>query len=215
MNSKNASPAPRKNSFSKLIIGILLLAGLAMIYSFNRPANDPPGNETKATGSISTNKPKITAQSNDPSAAKTQDYQEPTQTGQEINNQPIATEEGIDLIIENGNISSQASFYPYKSGRIRMEVLAARASDGTIRTAFNTCQVCYDSGRGYYVQEGDQLVCQNCGNRFDVDDVELIRGGCNPVPILPENKTDDGTRTTITSTFLDQNKDLFTNWKKG
>lgn len=36
----------------------------------------------------------------------------------------------------------------------------------TIRTAFNTCQVCYSSGRGYYVQEGNVLVCQNCGNRF-------------------------------------------------
>jgi len=40
-----------------------------------------------------------------------------------------------------------------------MEVLALKAKDRTIRTALNTCQVCYASGKGYYVQEGDVLVC--------------------------------------------------------
>ena len=69
--------------------------------------------------------------------------------------------------------------------------------------AFNTCQVCYDSGRGYYVQEGDVLVCQNCGNRFSAEQVELIKGGCNPVPIDSENKTDDGTTITyLVSKFI-------------
>ena len=53
-----------------------------------------------------------------------------------------------------------------------MVVLAFKASDDTIRTALNTCQVCYDSGRGYYVQEGDKLICQNCGNQFEADQVE-------------------------------------------
>ena len=33
-----------------------------------------------------------------------------------------------------------------------LEVLAVKAPDGTIRTAFNTCQVCYGSGRGLYRQ---------------------------------------------------------------
>ena len=45
-----------------------------------------------------------------------------------------------------------------------MEIVAVKALDGSIRTAFNTCQVCYNSGRGYYQQEGNELVCQNCGN---------------------------------------------------
>ena len=39
-----------------------------------------------------------------------------------------------------------------------IEVLAVKSSDGTIRTAFNTCQVCYASGRGYYIQQGDGLI---------------------------------------------------------
>ena len=48
------------------------------------------------------------------------------------------------------NISSTAQFYPVDVDGTQMEVLAVKAPDGTIRTAFNTCQVCYDSGRGYY-----------------------------------------------------------------
>lgn len=124
------------------------------------------------------------------------------------------TSAGGDLLIKKSDISSTAKFYPYKAGSTKMEVLALKASDGSIRTAFNTCQVCYDSGRGYYEQEGDVLVCQNCGNRFSADQVELVKGGCNPVPILEENKTDDGTNITISGEFLTQNKELFGNWKR-
>lgn len=119
-----------------------------------------------------------------------------------------------DITIIKSEITETAKFYPYNVGNINMEVLAVKASDGTIRTAFNTCQVCYDSGKGYYIQEGDELVCQNCGNRFQLDQIEIIKGGCNPVPILEEDKTDDGTNIVILQAFLEGNKDLFGNWSK-
>ena len=119
-----------------------------------------------------------------------------------------------DLVIPKSDISDTAKFYKYKVGNTAMEVVAVKASDGTIRTAFNTCQVCFDSGRGYYKQEGNELVCQNCGNRFNMDQVEKIKGGCNPVPIMSTDKTEDGTNITISGTFLAQNKQLFGNWKR-
>jgi hypothetical protein len=119
-----------------------------------------------------------------------------------------------DLIIPKSGVSEKATFYPYKVGKTKMEVLALKASDGTIRTAFNTCQVCYDSGRGYYEQEGDVLVCQNCGNRFKSDQVEKEKGGCNPVPIFDESKTDDGTNIIISKDILEANSALFGNWNK-
>jgi uncharacterized membrane protein len=118
-----------------------------------------------------------------------------------------------NLVILKSEVSGTAKFYSYNVGNTKMEVLAVKAPDGTIRTAFNTCQVCYSSGRGYYKQEGDELVCQNCGNRFKTSQVEIIKGGCNPVPILKDNKTDDGTNITILNDYLVQNKDLFNNWK--
>ena len=125
-----------------------------------------------------------------------------------------AASQGGDIIISKSEVTETASFIPYEAGNTKMEIIALKAPDGTIRTAFNTCQVCFDSGRGYYVQEGDVLVCQNCGNRFKASQVELIKGGCNPVPILAENKADDGKTITIPKDFLEQNKDLFGNWKK-
>jgi len=95
-----------------------------------------------------------------------------------------------------------------------MEVLAVKASDGTIRTALNTCQVCFASGKGYYKQQGDELICQNCGNRFKIDQIEKIRGGCNPVPITKENKTEDEESIIISQAFMEEHKELFRNWKK-
>ncbi len=82
--------------------------------------------------------------------------------------------------------------HPYSYDGLKMEIIAVKASDGTIRTALNTCQACYQSGRGYNKQVGDVFVRQNCGNRFRVDQVEKIKGGCNPVPILEGDKTDLG-----------------------
>jgi len=118
-----------------------------------------------------------------------------------------------DLVILKSEVSETARFYPYRSGKTKMEVLAVKAGDGTIRTAFNTCQVCFDSGRGYYKQEGAELVCQNCGNRFLIDHIERVRGGCNPVPILKENKTEDDERIVIPKAFLEASKGLFEHWK--
>lgn len=118
-----------------------------------------------------------------------------------------------DYVIQTAGISETATFYPIVVDGIAMELFAVKAPDGTIRTAFNTCQVCYDSGRGYYVQEGDTLVCQNCGNRFKTSDVEKVRGGCNPLPIVEEYKTVDENTITIPFALLQAAKEFFANWK--
>lgn len=121
--------------------------------------------------------------------------------------------EAGDLVIPIADVSDQAKFYEYDADGTKLEVIAIKASDGTIRTAFNTCQVCFSSGRGYYKQEGNQLVCQNCGNRFSPDDVEVTKGGCNPVPIQEADKTIDNTNITISKDYLNSAKELFDNWK--
>jgi uncharacterized membrane protein len=121
---------------------------------------------------------------------------------------------GSGIVIQKGDITETATFIPYKSGGTSMEVVAVKAPDGTIRTAFNTCQVCFDSGRGYYVQEGDQLVCQNCGNRFKISQVEKQKNGCNPVPILSGDKTEDDSTITIPDSTFSANAALFADWKR-
>lgn len=119
-----------------------------------------------------------------------------------------------DIVIDTNTITGTVQFFPVKVGKTRMEVMAVKASDGTIRTAFNTCQVCNGSPRAYYEQQGELIVCRNCGNRFSMDMIEVQRGGCNPVPIAQDEKTDDGDIITIPADTLVKNKGLFTdNWK--
>jgi uncharacterized membrane protein len=118
-----------------------------------------------------------------------------------------------DLVIPIADITGTARFYPVEVEGTKLEVIAVETPDGVVRTAFNTCQVCYDSGRGYYKQDGDALVCQNCGNRFRMDQVETRAGGCNPVPIFPENKIVTESDITIPVGFLTEAKVIFANWK--
>lgn len=120
---------------------------------------------------------------------------------------------GEDLVIPVKDISDKAAFYPVDVDGTKMEVIAVKAPDGTIRTAFNTCQVCYDSGRGYYKQDGDVLVCQNCGNRFPMNRVEVEAGGCNPWPIFDKDKTVTDSDITISYDFLKESRQIFANWK--
>jgi hypothetical protein len=130
---------------------------------------------------------------------------------------PVADAEVIDsggfLTFDVSAVTEQASFFPLTVDGTYMEVIAVRAPDDTVRTAFNTCQVCWDSGYGYYVQEADELVCQNCGNRFNVSDVEIVRGGCNPVPIEEEYKTVNGESVSIGYDLLKEAVPLFEYWK--
>ncbi|WP_243456493.1 DUF2318 domain-containing protein [Mobilitalea sibirica] len=134
---------------------------------------------------------------------------------EDSNNNTIKAEtvKDSDIIIPISSVSETATYYPAEINGTQLEVIAVKAPDGTIRTAFNTCQVCYSSGRGYYIQEDDVLVCQNCGNRFAMDDVEVTRGGCNPVPITTDYKTVDTDNITVSKDFLEQATVIFQNWK--
>ena len=124
---------------------------------------------------------------------------------------PVITDR--DLVIQIADITENALFYPVDINGMRIEVLAVRAPDGTIRTAFNTCQVCYSSGKGYFVQTETVLVCQNCGRRFRMSQVERQAGGCNPVAIFPANKTVSDSTIVISKEYLKQARNLFAGWK--
>jgi uncharacterized membrane protein len=136
-----------------------------------------------------------------------------TEQSNNISDQKENTTQADGIVINKSEITSTAKFYKYKSGNVNMEVMAVKSNDGSIRTALNTCQVCYDSGRGYYKQQGSYMVCQNCGNKFSIDQIEKIKGGCNPVPILSEDKTESADKVIISSTYLDSQKSFFVNWK--
>lgn len=57
-----------------------------------------------------------------------------------------------------------------------------KSSDGVIRAAIDACDVCYRAGKGY-AQDGEYMVCLNCGQKFHSSKINVIRGGCNPAPL--------------------------------
>lgn len=139
---------------------------------------------------------------------------ETTESSTAQNSESVANvTSGSSLIIPTEELSENAKFFPLVVDGTEMEVIAGKDSAGTIRTAFNTCQVCYDSGKGYYEQEGDKLVCQNCGNSFTIDQVGENSGGCNPWPILDEDRTVTEDGIEISYDLLKKSADIFANWK--
>jgi uncharacterized membrane protein len=61
----------------------------------------------------------------------------------------------------------------------KVQYFIIKSSDGVIRAAFDACDVCWESGKGYK-QEGDLMICRNCGRRFPSAKINVVAGGCNP-----------------------------------
>jgi uncharacterized membrane protein len=77
----------------------------------------------------------------------------------------------------------QAKYYSYKSPQgLNIRYFLLKSSDGVIRAAFDSCDTCWSAGKGYR-QEGDFMVCNNCGLRFASVKINEIKGGCNPAPL--------------------------------
>ena len=77
----------------------------------------------------------------------------------------------------------KARFFRFNGQTGPIDFFVVKSDDGVIRAAFDTCDVCYKALKGYH-QEGHEMVCNNCGQRFPTDKVNVIKGGCNPAPLL-------------------------------
>ena len=65
---------------------------------------------------------------------------------------------------------------------LSIKYFVLKSSDNVIRAAFDACDVCWSSGKGY-AQDGDYMICRNCGKRFASVKVNEVKGGCNPAPL--------------------------------
>jgi uncharacterized membrane protein len=98
-----------------------------------------------------------------------------------------AARAGADVAIPLGDVADGvARFYRYTTAAGReVRFFVMRSSDGVVRAAFDSCDVCYREKKGYR-QEGNAMVCVNCGQRFQSTDINEVRGGCNPAPLERE-----------------------------
>ncbi|OHB25568.1 MAG: hypothetical protein A2X84_13385 [Desulfuromonadaceae bacterium GWC2_58_13] len=76
----------------------------------------------------------------------------------------------------------KAHFFSFKHGEVSIDFFAVKSPDGVLRAAFDACDVCYRDKKGYR-QEGNEMVCVNCGQRFSIDRINEVKGGCNPAPL--------------------------------
>lgn len=94
------------------------------------------------------------------------------------------------VVAENGAVrlpistfdDYKAHHYTYMHEGRPIEFFVLKSKDGVVRAAFNACDVCFGSKKGY-TQDGDYMVCNNCGRRFPADQINVVQGGCNPSPL--------------------------------
>lgn len=90
----------------------------------------------------------------------------------------------------NDFADGKAKYYSYRSpDGVNIRYFIMKSSDGVIRAAFDSCDTCWSSGKGYR-QEGDYMVCNNCGLRFASVKINEVKGGCNPAPLSRNVKGD-------------------------
>ena len=95
----------------------------------------------------------------------------------------IAPSNGVLNIPVTDINDGKAHYFKVKADDgIMTSFFVLKSSDGVIRAAIDACDVCYRSGKGY-VQEGDFMVCTNCGRKFASTRINEIKGGCNPAPL--------------------------------
>ncbi|XXJ21313.1 Fe-S-containing protein [Desulfovibrio caledoniensis] len=89
---------------------------------------------------------------------------------------------GVVTIPVSDVADGNAHFYTYDAGGKDVKFFVMKSRDGIIRAAFDACDVCYGEKKGYS-QDGDFMVCNNCGQRFHSSRINEVKGGCNPSPL--------------------------------
>lgn len=138
---------------------------------------------------------------------------------QEKRNEPLAKflgEKGEAVFLIDGQIvleskiftDSLAHYYNIElpNGKIIYFFIIKDGSD-IYRAAANACQVCFDARMGFRL-EGDFMICNTCGNKYPLEKIATEKGGCNPGPINPNLKAENG-KIIIKQSELEQVVDLF------
>ena len=117
-----------------------------------------------------------------------------------------------NIIINEDEITEEVVYISYEYEGVTIGLIAVRDSEGKVIVVVNTCQSCGGSPYAYFVQVGNKIQCQNCGNLFNIDDLDnLTPDGCNPIGI--EDRTDKDGKIIIGTSQLKELKDKFENWK--
>lgn len=74
----------------------------------------------------------------------------------------------------------KARFYRFADGGKEISFFVVKAPDGSVKTAFDACDVCFKEKKGY-AQDGAFMVCKQCNMKFGTNRIgPHAVGGCNP-----------------------------------
>jgi uncharacterized membrane protein len=80
----------------------------------------------------------------------------------------------------------KAHFFNVKVGAEDIKFFIVKAKDGSLKTAFDACEVCFEAKKGYE-QDGEVMICKKCNKKFATDRIGPHSvGGCNPAPIASQ-----------------------------
>jgi hypothetical protein len=87
----------------------------------------------------------------------------------------------VDIHLALSALTASAQFFDYQAPTATVRYFAVLDGAGAPHVAFDACDVCYGAKKGYR-QDGDEMVCNNCGNRFPITSLgtENQTGGCWP-----------------------------------
>ncbi|HWW77121.1 MAG TPA: DUF2318 domain-containing protein [Pyrinomonadaceae bacterium] len=118
----------------------------------------------------------------------------------------VSDDGGGAVSLPLSELTGKAAFYKYTTSSGRdVRFFAMKSSDGVYRAALDSCDVCFEAKKGYH-QEGDDMVCNKCGNHFHSAQINEVRGGCNPVGL---ERTVSGDRLVIKSAELERGVEYF------
>ncbi|MEK6938959.1 MAG: DUF2318 domain-containing protein [Nanoarchaeota archaeon] len=106
-------------------------------------------------------------------------------------------------------ISTTAKFFNQTIDGVKIEFFVVKSSNGEIKVAFNACDVCYGNQKGY-VQEGKEMVCNNCKQRFEIDNLDVKNKVAGCWPSYLESKI-EGDSILISQERLSERRYMFEN----
>jgi uncharacterized membrane protein len=93
---------------------------------------------------------------------------------------------GNEIVFDAGLFADgKAKYFEQTFSNRTVRYFLVQSRDGVVRAAFDACDVCFGARRGYR-QEGNLMVCNNCGQVFPADRINIEKGGCNPAPLKRE-----------------------------
>ncbi len=191
-----------------VVLVSLAITGM-IVYSSGCGSNTTDSSSSSEENGITQTQPETpSATAPSPSTTPTEPSPSPDATPSEV-----ALTNGVVSLDANAFASGQARFFtvkiPVDSGLPEKTVsfFVVKDGAGVYRAAADACQVCYQDKKGFH-QEGQLMICNNCGVSYPLEKIATEKGGCNPIPINPDIQVVDG-KLNITKQELEQVSQFF------